>query len=299
MKKRLYVLVGPTAVGKTTEAISLANTLSTEILSADSRQFYKEMKIGVASPTDEELKAANHHFIGHISVEDEYNVGLYEKDALKKIKHLFETYDTLVLTGGSGMYVDVVCNGIDALPDVEKGIREDLNHIFSSQGILPLQMELKEKDPEYYAKVDTQNHIRLIRALEVIRQSSKPFSSFLTKKKTERDFEIIKFALHMDRQKLIERIHRRVDIMIEEGLVEEARTLYPFKNLSALNTVGYKEIFKYFDKEITLRQAIEDIKTNTRRYAKRQMTWFRKDKDIIWVEASNNINWKCLIENTK
>lgn len=299
MKKRLYVLVGPTAVGKTTEAISLANTLSTEILSADSRQFYKEMKIGVASPTDEELKAANHHFIGHISVEDEYNVGLYEKDALKKIKHLFETYDTLVLTGGSGMYVDVVCNGIDALPDVEKGIREDLNHIFSSQGILPLQMELKEKDPEYYAKVDTQNHIRLIRALEVIRQSSKPFSSFLTKKKTERDFEIIKFALHMDRQKLIERIHRRVDIMIEEGLVEEARTLYPFKNLSALNTVGYKEIFRYFDKEITLRQAIEDIKTNTRRYAKRQMTWFRKDKDIIWVEASNNINWKCLIENTK
>lgn len=299
MKKRLYVLVGPTAVGKTTEAISLANTLSTEILSADSRQFYKEMKIGVASPTDEELKAANHHFIGHISVEDKYNVGLYEKDALKKIKHLFETYDTLVLTGGSGMYVDVVCNGIDALPDVEKGIREDLNHIFSSQGILPLQMELKEKDPEYYAKVDTQNHIRLIRALEVIRQSSKPFSSFLTKKKTERDFEIIKFALHMDRQKLIERIHRRVDIMIEEGLVEEARTLYPFKNLSALNTVGYKEIFKYFDKEITLRQAIEDIKTNTRRYAKRQMTWFRKDKDIIWVEASNNINWKCLIENIK
>lgn len=299
MKKRLYVLVGPTAVGKTTEAISLAKCLNTEILSADSRQFYKEMKIGVASPTDEELKAANHHFIGHISVEDEYNVGLYEKDALKKIKHLFETYDTLVLTGGSGMYVDVVCNGIDALPDVEKGIREDLNHIFSSQGILPLQMELKEKDPEYYAKVDTQNHIRLIRALEVIRQSSKPFSSFLTKKKTERDFEIIKFALHMDRQKLIERIHRRVDIMIEEGLVEEARTLYPFKNLSALNTVGYKEIFKYFDKEITLRQAIEDIKTNTRRYAKRQMTWFRKDKDIIWVEASNNINWKCLIENTK
>ena len=197
------------------------------------------------------------------------------------------------------MYVDVVCNGIDALPDVDKEIREDLNHIFFSQGILPLQMELKEKDPEYYAKVDTQNHIRLIRALEVIRQTSKPFSSFLTKKKTLRDFEIIKFALHMDRQKLIERIHRRVDIMIEEGLVEEARTLYPFKNLSALNTVGYKELFRYFDKETTLQQAIEDIKTNTRRYAKRQMTWFRKDEDIIWVEATNNINWKCLIENIK
>ncbi|HHT03594.1 MAG TPA: tRNA (adenosine(37)-N6)-dimethylallyltransferase MiaA [Bacteroidales bacterium] len=299
MKKRLYVLVGPTAVGKTTEAISLAKCLNTEILSADSRQFYLEMKIGVASPTEEELSQAKHHFIGHISVEDEYNVGLYEKDALKKIETLFETYDTLVLTGGSGMYVDVVCNGIDALPDVDKEIREDLNHIFFSQGILPLQMELKEKDPEYYAKVDTQNHIRLIRALEVIRQTSKPFSSFLTKKKTLRDFEIIKFALHMDRQKLIERIHRRVDIMIEEGLVEEARTLYPFKNLSALNTVGYKELFRYFDKETTLQQAIEDIKTNTRRYAKRQMTWFRKDEDIIWVEATNNINWKCLIENIK
>lgn len=299
MKKRLYVLVGPTAVGKTTEAISLAKCLNTEILSADSRQFYLEMKIGVASPTEEELSQAKHHFIGHISVEDEYNVGLYEKDALKKIETLFETYDTLVLTGGSGMYVDVVCNGIDALPDVDKEIREDLNHIFFSQGILPLQMELKEKDPEYYAKVDTQNHIRLIRALEVIRQTSKPFSSFLTKKKTLRDFEIIKFALHMDRQKLIERIHRRVDLMIEEGLVEEARTLYPFKNLSALNTVGYKELFRYFDKETTLQQAIEDIKTNTRRYAKRQMTWFRKDEDIIWVEATNNINWKCLIENIK
>ena len=299
MKKRLYVLVGPTAVGKTTEAISLAKCLNTEILSADSRQFYLEMKIGVASPTEEELSQAKHHFIGHISVEDEYNVGLYEKDALKKIETLFETYDTLVLTGGSGMYVDVVCNGIDALPDVDKEIREDLNHIFFSQGILPLQMELKEKDPEYYAKVDTQNHIRLIRALEVIRQTSKPFSSFLTKKKTLRDFEIIKFALHMDRQKLIERIHRRVDIMIEEGLVEEARTLYPFKNLSALNTVGYKELFRYFDKETTLQQAIEDIKTITRRYAKRQMTWFRKDEDIIWVEATNNINWKCLIENIK
>lgn len=299
MKKRLYVLVGPTAVGKTSEAISLAKTLNTEILSADSRQFYKEMKIGVASPTEEELKLAKHHFIGHISVEDNYNVGLYEKDALGKIDTLFETYDTLVLTGGSGMYVDVVCNGIDNLPDVRKEIREELNDIFTSKGIIPLQEELREKDPEYYAKVDTQNHIRIIRALEVIRETSKPFSSFLTKKKTERDFEIIKFCLYMDREKLIERIHKRVDIMIEEGLEDEARRLYQFKDLPALNTVGYKEIFRYFDNEITLQQAIEDIKTNTRRYAKRQMTWFRKDEDIIWVEANNNINWKCLIENIK
>lgn len=299
MKKRLYVLVGPTAVGKTSEAISLAKCLNTEILSSDSRQFFEEMKIGVASPTEEELKSVKHHFIGHISVEDNYNVGLYEKDALEKIDTLFETYDTLVLTGGSGMYVDVVCNGIDNLPDVRKEIREELNDIFTTKGIIPLQEELREKDPEYYNKVDTQNHIRIIRALEVIRETSKPFSSFLTKKKTERDFEIIKFCLYMDREKLIDRIHKRVDIMIEEGLEDEARSLYPFKDLPALNTVGYKEIFRYFDNEITLQQAIEDIKTNTRRYAKRQMTWFRKDEDIIWVEANNNINWKCLIENIK
>ncbi|MFA7081493.1 MAG: tRNA (adenosine(37)-N6)-dimethylallyltransferase MiaA [Bacteroidales bacterium] len=299
MKKRLYVLVGPTAVGKTSEAISLAKCLNTEILSSDSRQFFEEMKIGVASPTEEELKSVKHHFIGHISVEDNYNVGLYEKDALEKIDSLFKTYDSLVLTGGSGMYVDVVCNGIDNLPEVRKEIREELNDIFNTKGIIPLQEELREKDPEYYKKVDTQNHIRLIRALEVIRETSKPFSSFLTKKKTEREFEIIKFCLYMDREKLIERIHKRVDIMVEEGLEEEARRLYPFKDLPALNTVGYKEIFRYFDNEITLSKAIEDIKTNTRRYAKRQMTWFRKDEDIIWVEANNNINWKCLIENIK
>ena len=299
MKKRLFVLVGPTAVGKTKEAISLAKILSTEILSADSRQFYKEMEIGVASPNKEELKSAKHHFIGHISIEDEYNVGKFEKDALEKINNLFNTYDNLVLTGGSGMYIDVICNGIDNLPDVDKEIRSALNDIFIKEGIVPLQLELKEKDPQYYEKVDTQNHIRIIRALEVIRQTSQPFSSFLTQKKTNRDFEIIKFALFMDRDKLINRIHKRVDIMIKDGLVKEAQSLYQFKNLPALNTVGYKEIFRYLDKEISLEKAIEDIKTNTRRYAKRQMTWFRKDKDIIWVEASNNINWKCLIENIK
>lgn len=297
MKKKLFVLVGPTAVGKTKEAISLAQVLSTEIISADSRQFYKEMNIGVACPSQEELKAAKHHFIGHISIENEYNVGKYEKDALEKINNLFKSYDNLVLTGGSGMYIDVVCSGIDALPDVDKGIREELNNIFKREGIAPLQKELKEKDPLYYKKVDKMNHIRLIRALEVIRQTSQPFSSFLTQKKTKRDFDIIKFALHMDRTELIDRINRRVDIMIEDGLIEEAYKLYPFRNLAALNTVGYKEVFRYFDKEISLDEAIEDIKTNTRRYAKRQMTWFRKDQDIIWVEAKNKINWKCLVEN--
>lgn len=299
MKKQLIVLVGPTAVGKTKEAISLAKSFDTEILSADSRQFYKELKIGVASPTNDELSQRKHHFIGHISIQDEYNVGQYEQDALTKIHTLFKSYDTLVLTGGSGMYVDVVCNGIDTLPEADKKIREELNNIFITQGILPLQRELQEKDPLYFEKVDKQNHIRLIRALEVIRQTSKSFSSFLTKKQAKRDFEIIKFALYREREDLIERIHKRIEIMLEEGLEEEAKGLYPFKHLSALNTVGYKEFFRYFDNEISFQKVIEDIKTNTRRYAKRQMTWFRKDKEIKWIEAKNKIDWKCLVEKSK
>lgn len=290
--KELIVLVGPTAVGKTSEAIRLANFLKTDIISADSRQFYHELNIGVARPTTEELSLAKHHFVGHKSIQDSYNVGSYEKDALKKIEELFKKYDKLVLTGGSGMYIDVVCNGIDTLPDVDNEIREKLNRIFKEKGILPLQEELMEKDPEYYSVVDKYNHIRLIRALEIIRQSGKTFSSLRTNTKQERPFGIRKFALQRDRKELIDRINLRVDIMINEGLINEARRVYPFKGLSALNTVGYKELFNYFDGKISLEQAIEDIKTNTRRYAKRQMTWFRKDKDIIWLDASKEINWE-------
>lgn len=290
--KELIVLVGPTAVGKTSEAIRLANFLKTDIISADSRQFYHELNIGVARPTTEELSLAKHHFVGHKSIQDSYNVGSYEKDALKKIEELFKKYDKLVLTGGSGMYIDVVCNGIDTLPDVDNEIREELNRIFKEKGILPLQEELKEKDPEYYSIVDTSNHIRLIRALEIIRQSGTTFSSLRTNTKQERPFKIKKFALQRDRKELIDRINLRVDIMINEGLIEEAREVYPFKGLSALNTVGYKELFNYFDGKISLERAIEDIKTNTRRYAKRQMTWFRKDNDIIWLDADKEINWE-------
>lgn len=299
MKKRLIVLVGPTAVGKTKEAIALAKSFDTEIISADSRQFFRELKIGVASPTEDELAQRKHHFIGHISIENEYSVGQYEKDALKKIDFLFESFDNLVLTGGSGLYVDGVLNGIDSLPEVNQEIRKELNEIFINQGLLPLQMELKEKDPEYFVRVDQQNQIRLIRALEIIRQTSKPYSSFLTQTKANRDFEIIKFALFRERGELIERIHNRVDMMIQQGLEKEAQGLLPFKHLTALNTVGYKELFRYFSNEISLEKAIEDIKTNTRRYAKRQMTWFRKDKDIVWVDAKNKIDWKCLVEKTK
>jgi tRNA dimethylallyltransferase len=294
--KKLIVLTGPTAVGKTKEAINLAKTLNTEIISADSRQFYKELNIGVATPTEEELSEVKHHFIGHISIHNNYNVGLYEKDAIEKIELLFKTHDTIVLTGGSGMYIDVVCNGIDSLPDVDIGIRNELNRVFKEEGISVLQEELREKDIEYYNIVDTKNHIRLIRALEVIRQTGKTFSFYRTNQKTQRDFQIIKFALQRDRAELIERIDKRVDLMIEEGLLEEAKEVYPYKNLSALNTVGYKELFKYFDNQISFQQAIEDVKTNTRRYAKRQMTWFRKETQYTWLDAKNPINWKEVLD---
>ena len=294
--KKLIVLTGPTAVGKTKEAINLAKALNTEIISADSRQFYKELNIGVATPTEEELSEVKHHFIGHISIHNNYNVGLFEKDALDRIELLFKTYDTIVLTGGSGMYIDVVCNGMDSLPDVDIEIRNELNRIFKEEGISVLQEELREKDIEYYNIVDTKNHIRLIRALEVIRQTGKTFSFYRTNKKTQRDFQIFKFALQRERSELIERIDKRVDLMIESGLLEEAKEVYPYKNLSALNTVGYKELFKYFEGEISLENAIEDIKTNTRRYAKRQMTWFRKDKEYIWLDAKNPINWKEVLD---
>ncbi|MBP1646211.1 MAG: tRNA dimethylallyltransferase [Bacteroidetes bacterium] len=295
-KKRLIVLTGATAVGKTKEAINLAKTLNTEIISADSRQFYKELNIGVATPSKEELAEVKHHLIGHISIHNDYNVGLYENDALERIELLFKTYDNIILTGGSGMYIDVVCNGIDSLPDVDIEIRNELNRIFKEEGLSILQEELKEKDIEYYNIVDKKNHIRLIRALEVIRQTGKTFSFYRTNKKAQRNFEIIKFALYRERSELIERINKRVDLMMEDGLLEEAKEVYPYKNLYALNTVGYKELFKYFDNQISLQQAIEDIKTNTRRYAKRQMTWFRKDKDYTWLDAKNPINWKEVLD---
>ena len=194
------------------------------------------------------------------------------------------------------MYIDVVCNGMDSLPDVDIEIRNELNRIFKEEGISVLQEELKEKDIEYHNIVDTKNHIRLIRALEVIRQTGKTFSFYRTNQKTQRDFQIVKFALQRERSELIERIDKRVDLMIESGLLEEAKEVYPYKNLSALNTVGYKELFKYFDNQISFQQAIEDVKTNTRRYAKRQMTWFRKDKEYIWLDAKNPINWKEVLD---
>lgn len=295
MNKELIVISGPTAVGKTSLAINLAKEINTEIISADSRQFYKELNIGVARPSQKELNSIKHHFIGHISIQDNYNAGEYEAEAIEKINSLFQKYDKLVITGGSGMYIDAITKGMDNLPNVDKSIREELNELFKDKGITPLQEELMEKDIEYYNIVDKQNHIRLIRALEIIRQTGKTFTSFRTNPKKERDFKIKKFVLIRDREELIQRINQRVDIMVEEGLIEEARELYPFRDLNALNTVGYKELFKYFDSKISLEEAIEEIKINTRKYAKRQVTWFRKDKDYTWLSADKEINWKEVI----
>lgn len=295
MNKELIVISGPTAVGKTSLAINLAKEINTEIISADSRQFYKELNIGVARPSQKELNSIKHHFIGHISIQDNYNAGEYEAEAIEKINSLFQKYEKLVITGGSGMYIDAITKGMDNLPNVDKSIREELNELFKDNGITPLQEELMEKDIEYYNIVDKQNHIRLIRALEIIRQTGKTFTSFRTNPKKERDFKIKKFVLIRDREELIQRINQRVDIMVEEGLIEEARELYPFRDLNALNTVGYKELFKYFDNKISLEEAIEEIKINTRKYAKRQVTWFRKDKDYTWLSADKEINWKEVI----
>lgn len=294
-RKRLIVVVGATAVGKTAESIRIAELLNTEIVSADSRQFYKEMNIGVARPSIEELETVPHHLIAHISVTDSYNVARYEQDALKCIEGLFERHEDVVLTGGSGLFVKAVCEGLDEIPDADIEIRNELNELFATQGIEPLQRELQEKDPEYWKIVDKQNHIRLIRALEVCRQTGRTFTSYRNNRKVERDFEIVKLGIRREREELLDRIYRRVDLMIEQGLIEEVKGLIKYRDLQALNSVGYKEVFEYLDGKTTFEEAVEAIKINTRRYAKRQMTWFCKDKEIQWFNAEDKNKWENLL----
>ncbi len=283
----LIVLTGPTAIGKTALSIDLAKALHTEIISADSRQFYREMAIGTAKPTEEETADIPHHFINNLSIHDKYNVSMYENEVLEFLKVKFQQYQTLILTGGSGLYIDAVCKGIDTLPDPDIELRKELQEIFDNQGIEILQQRLQRLDPIYYDEVDKQNHKRLMRAIEVCETSGKPYSSLRTATKKERPFRIIKIALNMDRPLLFERINLRVDMMMEQGLLEEVKRLVPYKNINALNTVGYKELFRYFDHEITLEQAITDIKTNTRRYAKRQLTWLKKDEEYVWFHPKD------------
>ena len=283
--KTLIVITGPTASGKTAFAIELAKALDTVILSADSRQFYKEMNIGTAAPTAEELRQAKHYFVHHISVEDKYDVADYERDSLQLLGELFKTHNNVIMTGGSGLFIDAVCNGIDAMPDVETETRDKVQKLYDEGGLQALQNEVQHLDPEYFALVDQQNPRRLQRALEVCYQTGKTFTSFRSGNAVRRDFDIKKYALLWDRQALIERIDRRVDMMMEQGLLEEAKALYPKKHLNALNTVGYKELFAFFDGDCTLKEAVEQIKIHTRQYAKRQMTWLRKDTSYQWVTA--------------
>lgn len=287
MNKTLYIIVGPTAVGKTESAINLANKLKTEIVSADSRQIFQQMNIGVARPSVEELKKAKHHLIASWSIFYDYNVARYEKEGMQIINNLFQKYDSLILCGGSGLYVDAIRKGIDYLPDIPIEVRQELNNIYKQQGIIPLQKELEEKDKDYYDIVDTKNPRRLIRALEVIRVSNRPYSYFRKMKPIERDFSIKTIGIERNREELIERINKRVDIMIDCGLIEEAKSLYKYKDLNALNTVGYKELFDCFDNKISLEEAIEQIKIHTRQFAKRQMTYFKKNTNTLWFNLSN------------
>ena len=293
--KRLIVVAGATATGKTAESIRIAKLLSTEIVSSDSRQFYKEMNIGVARPSHEELQSVPHHLIAHISVKQKYNVAMYEQEALRQIEDIFRSKDDVVLAGGSGLYIKAVCEGIDDIPEADEGIRAELNKLFATRGIEPLQQELKSKDPEYYSLVDKCNHIRLIRALEVCRATGKTFSSFRKQDKAQRKFEIVKIGIRRKRENLLERIYKRVDLMMEQGLLAEVEGLLPLRDYPALNSVGYKELFEYLDGKTTLSQAVENIKINTRRYAKRQMTWFCKDKEIQWFDAEKELQWDWLL----
>ena len=284
MSNYLINIVGPTAIGKTALSIKVARHYHTEIISADSRQFFKEMNIGTAVPEQEELKAAPHHFIQHISVENQYSVGNFEKDAIKKLDELFRKNSVVIMVGGSGLYIKAVTEGLDEFPKVDPEIRKNLNKHLKEDGIDWLQQKLFVLDPEYYRNIDVQNPHRLIRALEICIATGKPFSSFLHQDKEKRDFKIIPIGLKADREILYERINKRVDLMIENGLVEEARALYPKRDFNALNTVGYKELFEYFEEKTDLETAISEIKKNTRRFAKRQLTWFRKDSEIQWFE---------------
>jgi len=282
--KKVIIIVGPTAIGKTALSINIAKRLNTEIISCDSRQFYKELLIGAAPPSQKELTQVKHHFIHNLSIDNDYNAGTFELDAMAKIKQLHKTKNTIIIVGGSGLYITAICKGFDNIPNIPNNIREDLNNQFSQKGITWLQDEIKEIDPAFLESCDTQNPQRLLRALEVYKATGENLSSFKSETAKIRPFEIIKIGLTMDRELLYERIDTRVDKMIEKGLLKEVESLLPFQNKNALQTVGYKEIFSFYNNECTLEQAVRNIKKNTRRFAKRQLTWFRKDKDIKWFE---------------
>ena len=279
----LYILTGPTGVGKTAYTIELAQRWQAPIISADSRQFYREMRIGTAYPTEEELSAAQHFFVGMLSIHDYYNVYMYEQDVLKLLKELFQKYPVIIMTGGSPQFLDAVCHGVDEMPDPDPSTRQFVINLFQNNGVEALHAQLQLLDPEYAATINPNDSKRMMRALEVSLQTGKPYSEHLHKKQVTRDFNIEKYYLNRPREELFDRINRRVDKMMEDGLLEEARSLLPYRNLNPLNTVGYKELFDYFDGKCTLEQAVTDIKTHTRRYAKRQITWFKREYEEVML----------------
>ena len=287
MSKYLIVIAGPTGIGKTDLSIEIAKKYNAEILSCDSRQFFKEMSIGTAVPTKKELEEVKHHFIQNISIEQEYSVGKFEIDALKKINEIHKTNEVVVMVGGSGLYIDAVCRGLDHFPDVPNTLRDELNLKHEKQGIEVLKEQLDALDPEYYKEVDQANPHRIIRALEICIHTGKTFTSFRKQQQKARPFKTIKLILTRDREELYERINKRVDFMMAQGLLEEAQNLSNQKENNALQTVGYKELFAYFDGEWDLETAILEVKKNTRRYAKRQMTWFRRDSNSIFFNPSD------------
>ncbi len=295
MKKKfngtLIVIAGPTASGKTAAAVSLAKQLNTDVISADSRQVYRDIPIGTAAPTKEEQKDVKHHLVGFLDIDQDYNAYKFEQDVLYILNNILYNKEYVIMAGGSGMYINALCNGIDELPDIDTDLRNFVVDAYNRFGIEYLRKRLKELDPDYYGEVDLNNPKRLMRAVEVCMQTGTTYSGLRKNTARKRDFKIVRIGMQVDRDVLVDRINKRVDQMIDDGLVAEAERMYPNKHLNSLNTVGYKELFAWMDGKMTFEQAVEKIKTNTRRYAKRQMTWFRRDEDIAWKEFGDVVDF--------
>jgi tRNA dimethylallyltransferase len=297
MTKHLIIITGPTAIGKTRVAIETAIFFNTEIVSADSRQIYRELNIGTAVPSKAELNSIKHHFVHSHSIQDTYNASRFETEAMELLEDLFKKYDVVVLTGGSMLYIDAICKGIDTMPDVDPELRQNLKNSLKENGIESLRVQLKKLDPDYYRQVDLKNPARIVHALEICLMTGRPYSSFRTSPNKERPFSILKIGLDCNRAELHHRINQRVDKMVEAGLEEEAHGVYPLKHLNSLNTVGYREFFAHFNGEITKEKAIELIKRNSRRYARKQLTWFRKDAEMNWFTPQDSAKIIKFIQN--
>jgi tRNA dimethylallyltransferase len=285
--KKLLVILGPTGVGKTNLSIEIAQHLKSPIISSDSRQIFKGMTIGTDAPTAEQLEKVTHHFISKLAIDEYFSASQFEDEAIELLSQLYLHHDCIVMSGGSMLYIDAVTKGIDDVPDIDPTLRKQLTDLYEKEGIDPLRQQLKLRDPEFYNKVDLKNPKRVIHALEVCIMTGKPYSSFRSNTVKERPFEIIKIGLTRPREELYERINTRVDQMIERGLLNEAKSFYPYKHLNSLNTVGYKELFKYFDGDWTLEFAIDKIKQHSRNYARKQLSWFNRDKEIHWINLSD------------